>query len=102
MDLRSMLKGNRVPLVKSRETWQLQLSSLLTLGTQEDTKEGADAPEGLEYKDYLRMLLFLAPKQTSGLRALEKSIWTGILSCRLVYQQGRVSISLQVKKRNPL
>lgn len=70
MDLRSMLKGNRVPLVKSRETWQLQLSSLLTLGTQEDTKEGADAPEGLEYKDYLRMLLFLAPKQTSGLRAL--------------------------------
>ena len=70
MDLRSMLKGNRVPLVKSRESWQLQLSSLLTLGTQEDTKEGADAPEGLEYKDYLRMLLFLAPKQTSGLRAL--------------------------------
>lgn len=70
MDLRSLLKGNRVPLVKSRETWQLQLSSLLTLGTQEDTKEGADAPEGLEYKDYLRMLLFLAPKQTSGLRAL--------------------------------
>ncbi len=39
MDLRSMLKGNRVPLVKSRESWQLQLSSLLTLGTQEDTKK---------------------------------------------------------------
>ena len=32
MDLRSLLKGNRVPLVKSKESWQLQFSRLLTLG----------------------------------------------------------------------
>lgn len=70
MDIRSLLKGNHVPLVKTRETWQLQLSALLTLGTEEDVKEGADAPEGLGYKDYLRMLLFLESRQTSGLRAL--------------------------------
>ena len=31
MDIRSLLKGSRVPLVKSKESWQLQFSKLLTL-----------------------------------------------------------------------
>ena len=70
MDLRSLLKGNRVPVVKSKESWQLQLASLLTLGTKEDKAECMDAERGLPYEEYLRILLFLEEKETAALRAL--------------------------------
>ena len=70
MDLRSLLKGNRVPLVKSKESWQLQFSKLLTLGTDEDHSEGKDHENGLGYSEYLRILLFLSEKGTAALRAL--------------------------------
>ncbi len=71
MDVRSLLKGNRVPLAKSKESWQLQLSSLLTLGTEEDIGDGADIEGGLPYKEYLRMLLFLEKQNLSGMRTLD-------------------------------
>lgn len=71
MDLRSLLKGNRVPFIKSKESWQLSLSSVLTLGTDSDRKDGADTEGGLRYKDYLRMLLFLEKKETAGIRTLD-------------------------------
>lgn len=71
VDLRSLLKGNRVPLLKTKESWQLGLSSLMTLGTAEDHNDGADAEGGLLYKEYLRMLLFLKDKKSSGERTLD-------------------------------
>lgn len=70
MDVRSLLKGNRVPLVKSKESWQLQFSKLLTLGTDEDHSEGRDDENGLGYSEYLRMLLFLEKKEVTALRSL--------------------------------
>lgn len=70
MDIRSLLKGNRVPLVKSKESWQLQLSGLLTLGTEEDHNDGQDISDGLAYQEYLRILLFLGQKNTVALRTL--------------------------------
>lgn len=70
MDVRSLLKGNKVPLVKSKESWQLQFSKLLTLGTEEDRSEGRDDENGLGYSEYLRMLLFLARKDATALRSL--------------------------------
>ncbi len=70
MDLRSLLKGHRVPPVKSKESWQLQLSKLLTLGTEEDRSEGRDDIGGLAYQEYLRILLFLEKKEVAAMRAL--------------------------------
>jgi hypothetical protein len=70
MDLRSLLKGHRVPPVKSKESWQLQLSKLLTLGTEEDRSEGRDDIGGLAYQEYLRILLFLEKKEDAAMRAL--------------------------------
>ena len=70
MDLRSLLNGSRVPLVKSKESWQLSLSSLLKLGTDEDQSEGMDTEGGLLYREYLRMLLFLESRETSAIRTL--------------------------------
>lgn len=71
MDIRSLLGGCKVPLVKSDASFQLSLSGLLELGETQDTDAGRDDPQGLEYKEYLRMLLFLEQKETVGLRALD-------------------------------
>ncbi len=71
VDLRSLLKGNKVPLVKTKESWQLQLSKLLTLGTEEDNSDGRDDESGLGYSEYLRMLLFLAKKEAVAMRSLD-------------------------------
>lgn len=68
MDLRSLMKGGKVPLVKSTETWQLSLAGLMTLGTEDDHGEGVDAEEGLDYKGYLRGLLLLENKTNLILR----------------------------------
>lgn len=70
MDLRTLLSGNRVPMTKSKESWQLQLAGLLKLGTEEDKSEGQDVADGLDYREYLRMILFLKNKETVAERAL--------------------------------
>ncbi|WP_408607097.1 DUF5702 domain-containing protein [Hespellia stercorisuis] len=71
MDLRSLLQGKKVVLVKTAESWQMQLSALGKLGTPEDAGDGADMEGGLEYKEYLRMLLFLGNKDSCSMRALD-------------------------------
>lgn len=71
VDIRSLLAGNRVAFVKSKDSWQLSLSSLLTLGTEEDRNDGADAEKGVSYGDYLRILLFLEKQETAGIRTLD-------------------------------
>lgn len=71
MDIRSLLNGSRVPLVKSEESWQLSLAGLLKLGESEDLNDGKDIKNGLPYEEYLRMLLFLEKKETAGIRTLD-------------------------------
>jgi hypothetical protein len=70
MDLRSLLEGRKIPLAKTKETWQLQLTGLLKLGTAEEESTGIDCEDGMTYEEYLRMLLFLNKKETLALRAL--------------------------------
>lgn len=46
MDLRSLLKGGKVPFMKTSESWQLPLSGLLRLGTAEDPGDGMSLERG--------------------------------------------------------
>ncbi|MEF9839613.1 MAG: DUF5702 domain-containing protein [Lachnospiraceae bacterium] len=71
MDMRSLLTNRRVPLIKTRESWQLQLENLLTIGTETDVQEGQDFENGQTYRDYLRMLLFLENQETSITRSMD-------------------------------
>lgn len=82
MDIRTLLKGNRVPLMKSEASWQLQLSQLLKLGTSEDQSDAKDTEGGIAYKEYLRMLLFLKKKGQISLRSLD------MIEARLSKSQG--------------
>lgn len=70
VDIRSLLSGNKVPLVKSKTSWQLQLSALLTLGTDQDGVAGRDEAGGQDYGEYMRMLLFLEKEELLAMRTL--------------------------------
>ena len=70
-DLRALLKGSRVPLVKDSESWQLPLSGLLTLGNGEEWSEGKDTAGGMSYEEYLQILLFLINTDESSMRGLD-------------------------------
>lgn len=71
VDLRSLLKGGRIPMVKTEKSWQLSLSGLMRLGESGEVNDGKDLSEGFLYKEYLRILLFLEKPEKAGMRALD-------------------------------
>lgn len=71
VDLRALLSGSRVPFTKTEANWQLSLAGLMKLGESGDVSDGKDSGEGLNYKEYLRMLLFLEKKEKVSMRALD-------------------------------
>lgn len=75
MDLRSLMKGNRVPLMKDVQNWQLSLGGLLKIGTEEDVQDGTDSESGLSYEDYMRGLICLGDKTSMCRRCLDLVEW---------------------------
>ena len=71
VDIRALLGGRKVPLVKDSESWQLTLSSLLKLGDGEEWNEGKDTTGGMDYRDYIQMLLFLTGTGEAAMRSLD-------------------------------
>lgn len=69
LDVRRLFSGERVPLLKSRETWHLSLEHMLDyvmhLGELEDEQEG------LDYEAYLRLLLLMENEDTKTLRFMD-------------------------------
>ncbi len=72
VDIRTLLEGNRVPLVKNSQNWKLPLSSLFLLGTGNDTVQGSDTEGGISYEDYLRAFLFLGNAGNITMRTLDR------------------------------
>lgn len=63
LDIRGLLKGGKVPLVKDAGSWNLSLenlSNILEILNQEEDKEKS----GMDYQEYLRLLLFMKGSQT--------------------------------------
>ena len=71
VDVRALLSEKKVAVVKSDATWQLQLSSLVKLGTSEDVTEQKDAEGGLSYREYLIGLLLMEEKESLCMRSLD-------------------------------
>lgn len=71
MDLRSLLKGGKVPFMKTSESWQLPLSGLLRLGTAEDPGDGMSLERGMDYETYLRVLLFAGNRDQTTMRCMD-------------------------------
>ena len=58
LDIRNLLEGKKVPLVKDSASWQIPLLSLIFIRLTGDSHRHTDG-NGLDYKGYLRLLLFL-------------------------------------------
>ena len=71
VDVKTLLTGKRVPLVKSYETWQLSWENLLHLGEDQSVLEGRDAEGGYSYEKYLQVLLMLEKKEKLTMWALD-------------------------------
>ena len=75
VDLRTLLGGGRIALVKSGEDWTLGLSGISgAFGGMQKAKERED---GFSYEDYLQKLLYFEDQQTLNYRAMnliEKNI----------------------------
>lgn len=71
VDTRALLNGKKVPFVKTSESWQLQLSNLATLGTENEVANEKDTEGGLSYEDYLKGFLLLEDKETLSMRCLD-------------------------------
>lgn len=71
VDIRVLLKGEKTALIKSDESWQLQLANVMKLGTAEEAA-GEKAQEfGISYEDYLKGLLVLKDRKILSMRALD-------------------------------
>ncbi len=62
LDLRELLEGGKIPLVKTAASWQLSLNMLTHI--QEEHTEQHSSENGLSYQWYLRMLLAAEKEET--------------------------------------
>lgn len=89
VEVRQLLNGSELSLIKLEEDWQVPLSGLLSLignpGRYDRQKNGQ---EGIGYEDCLKMLLMLQSRETLAMRALD------IIEGELQMQKGCEKIHL--------
>lgn len=66
-DVKSLLAGGRVPLVKDDSSWHYGLSAALGGVTQDSSQGGV----GLSYEDYLRIFMMMLDEGTLAARAMD-------------------------------
>lgn len=69
LDVRALLQGKRIPMLKSTETWTLQLSEIGELA--EGNYTAKESKIGLTYTDYLGIMLLMIPEDKSSMRAMD-------------------------------
>ncbi len=69
MDLRGILQGKRIPLLKSDETWTLQLTQIGEI--MEGSFTAKESETGLTYSDYLGVLLLFSKDTTIAMRSMD-------------------------------
>lgn len=71
-EVRQLLGGYELSVLKTENDWQVPLSGLLGLiGEPGKYDEQADRQKGMSYESYLRLLLSLKPAKTLAMRSLD-------------------------------
>ena len=73
LDVKNLLQGEAVPLMKNVDTWQLSLTGMTD--TSSIMGERKEAEDGLVYDDYLKMLLYSSGRQKLIWRAMDVMEW---------------------------
>ena len=71
VDVRTLLKGEKVPLIKTAENWQLQLINLAKLGTTEEVIDEKEDSGGWGYQMYLAAVLAITDQEDLCMRSLD-------------------------------
>ncbi len=72
VDVRALLSGKRVPLIKSDSTWQVSIAGIPRLLSEGGLDQATgDDGDGMSYQDYLRVMLAVADAQTHITRTLD-------------------------------
>ena len=67
-DVKALLNGGRVPIYKTAADWKTGINSIKNVkGSLSDSDSG----RGLNYKEYLEILLFLTPEHDRSFRAMD-------------------------------
>lgn len=69
IDVKTLLAGKRVPIMKRAEDWNLTLSQMLDFSG--NAWEGKDCENGVSYEGYLRMFLALQNKEEKVYRCMD-------------------------------
>jgi len=69
LDVRALLQGKKIPLLKSKDTWTLQLSGIGSMSNGYATAK--ESEYGLSYQNYLGILLFFLKDSTLTMRAMD-------------------------------
>lgn len=70
-DVRSLLAGGRVPLIKTKDTWKLDLDSLLALGEYGKLDGAEDSGNGKDYEGYLKLMMLIEPAERIYYRIMD-------------------------------
>ena len=71
-DLKILLRGGKVPLVKNDDDWKIDLDGVLEIG-QNGTSGNDDGTEGrgLDYETYLKLLIFTQSSESRNYRMMD-------------------------------
>lgn len=69
LDVRTLLQGERIALIKSGQQWTTTLGNLLA--TFESGNRAIDCPGGLSYQDYLKAFVFAMGKKRLACRMMD-------------------------------
>lgn len=69
LDLRTLLSGRKIAMVKSDAEWTSNLSEISALLS--GYSQAKNCPSGKSYKDYLGLLLYLHSGETLAMRAMD-------------------------------
>ena len=69
-DVRMLLSGGKVPLIKDSDTWHYGLQNIL-VSSLDDAPDGTSKGNGLKYEDYLRIFMSLTSLDELTVRAMD-------------------------------
>ncbi len=67
-DIKRLLNGDKVAFYKTKEEWKLSLENMLSMSMEEEKEDDED---GVTYKEYLRMLLYLESAKNKTVRMMD-------------------------------
>ena len=71
VDLRVLMEGNKVDLIKTKDKWQLSLEGLMELRKKPLDAQSNGGESGITYEQYLQLMLLLEKKEMLSMRALD-------------------------------